>query len=188
MSKIIIHITNNPIDHSKESAIMITEVKETKERIPAKRVEILSLKAIRTLEVTREGSIDYLPRKVSSPTDAIGLCREFLDDLPIEHMIVISLNTKNEFNNISRVSMGTLNSSLVHPREIFKMAIKTNANSILIAHNHPSGDPEPSREDIAITKRLREAGEILGIPILDHIIIGDSYGNRYFSFKEECLL
>lgn len=187
MPKIKIHIINH-INQLKESVQMMNTTEEIKRRIPAKRIEILSLKEVRSLEVTREGSIDYLPRKVSSPTDAIGLCREFLDDLPIEHMIAISLNTKNEFNNISTISMGTLNSSLAHPREIFKMAIKTNANSIILAHNHPSGDPEPSREDTDLTSRIRKAGELLGITLLDHIIIGDKNGNRYFSFKENKLL
>lgn len=158
----------------------------TKKREVAKRVEILSLRVARGLEITREGSVDYLPRKVSSPEDAVGLCRKFLDDLPNEHMIAISLNTKNEFNNISQISMGTINSSLAHPREIFKMAIKTNANSIIIAHNHPSGNPEPSKEDLSITKRLREAGKLLGIPLIDHIVVGEE--GKYVSFKERGIL
>lgn len=165
---------------------MTNKTEKVKKRTPAKRVEILSLKVIKNLEITREGSIDYLPRKITSPADAIGLCRKFLEDLPIEHMIVISLNTKNEFDNISRVSMGTLNSSLAHSREIFKLAVKSNANSILIAHNHPSGNPEPSSEDIAVSRKLKKAGEILGIPLLDHIIIGDE--DQYVSLKDRGIL
>ncbi len=161
---------------------MTNKVEATKKREPKKRIEILSLRAVKDLELIREGSIDYLPRKMSSPQDVVGLCRHFLDDLAEERMIVISLDTKNQFNNISTVSIGTLNSSLAHPREIFKIAVKSNASSILVAHQHPSGCPEPSKEDISITKRLREAGEILGIKLLDHIIIGEE--DRYTSLKE----
>ena len=81
--------------------------------------------------------------------------------------------------------MGSLNASIVHPREVFKNAVKKSANSIIAMHNHPSGDPAPSKEDIDITKRISKAGELLGITLLDHIIIGD---HQYISFKEEKLL
>lgn len=83
------------------------------------------------------------------------------------------------------VGMGTLNSVLVHPREVFKSAILSNASSIILAHNHPSGDPEPSRHDIEVTKRLAEAGNLMGIEVLDHIVVAE---NRYFSFREENIL
>ncbi|WP_369695473.1 JAB domain-containing protein [Alkalibaculum bacchi] len=101
-------------------------------------------------------------------------------------MISISLDAKNQPTNVSVVSIGTLNSSLCHPREIFKVAIISNANSIIISHNHPSGDPNPSKEDISITSRLEEVGSLMGIPILDHIIIGGE--GLYFSFKENDML
>ncbi len=97
-------------------------------------------------------------------------------------MVVIALDTKAQPNSISTCSMGTLNASLVHPREVFKSAILSNAHSILLAHNHPSGDPTESMEDIKITERLVEAGKIIGISVLDHIIVGD--GN-YISLKEK---
>ncbi len=92
----------------------------------------------------------------------------------------MTLNTKNNITGINVVSIGSLNSSLVHPREVFKAAILGNAAAIILAHNHPSGDPSPSPEDLEITRRLVEAGKILGIEVLDHVIIGD----RWESLKE----
>ena len=165
---------------------MTNKIEVTKKRESKRRIEIVSLRVVKDLELVREGSIDYLPRRLSSPNDAVDLCKHFLDDLPEERMIVISLDTKNQFNNVSIVSIGTLNSSLAHPREIFKVAVKSNAANLIVAHNHPSGNPEPSKEDIDITKRLREAGDILGIRLLDHIIIGDE--GRYVSLKEMDIL
>lgn len=97
-------------------------------------------------------------------------------------LIVCCLNTKNEPTSISTVSVGSLNSSIVHPREVFKTAVMSNAASIIIAHNHPSGDITPSKEDKDITLRLKEAGDIIGIKLLDHIIIGD---RNYLSLKEK---
>lgn len=169
----------NTKDKLREEIKMTTKEKETKKEV-SKRVEVVSLK------VVKEKSIQYLPRKVSSPQDAVDLCRKFLNNLPEERMISISLNTKNEFNNVTTVSIGTLNSSLAHPREIYKVAVMSNASSIIIAHNHPSGNPDPSKEDIDITKRLKEAGEILGIRLLDHIIIGEEA--RFVSLKEMDIL
>ena len=92
-----------------------------------------------------------------------------------EVFIVLTLNTQNELINTHLVTMGTLNSSLVHAREIFRTAILDNANAIIVVHNHPSGDTKPSAEDINITKRLIEAGELLQIPVLDHVIIGKDF-------------
>jgi len=133
----------------------------------AKRVNIVTCKLVRECP-----SIQYALRKISQPDDAVGLVLEFLEDADREKMILIALNRKGEPTAIQTISVGTLHSSLVHPREVFKTAILSNSASIILAHNHPSGDPTPSREDIEITKRIKEAGEILGIEILDHIIIG----------------
>ena len=94
--------------------------------------------------------------------------------------------TENQPLSISAVSMGILNSSLIHPREIFKTAILTNAASLILYHNHPSGETEPSTEDINITKRIKEAGVLMGIELIDHIIIGSE--GRFLSLKEEGLL
>ncbi|WP_228417038.1 RadC family protein [Terrisporobacter hibernicus] len=141
----------------------------------SKRVDIVSIKMI------KESSIKYENRKINNPWDGFKLLRDMLEDCDRENMVVVCLNTKNEPINISVVSVGTLNSSLVHPREIFKTAILSNSNKILIAHNHPSGKVDPSNEDNKITKRLKESGELLGIEVLDHLIIGDGL---YFSYKE----
>ena len=102
-----------------------------------------------------------------------------------EHFRIMTLNTKKEINFIREISKGTINMTIVHSREVFRAAISDNAHSIILLHNHPTGDPSPSKEDIKLTKNLLEASKIIGIDILDHIIIGD---NKYFSFLEEGLL
>lgn len=99
-----------------------------------------------------------------------------------EYIKVIMLNTKNGVIKVKDIFIGSLNSSIVHPREIFCEAIKNNSSSIIICHNHPSGDPIPSKEDINITKRIVECGNMIGIGLLDHIIIGDGV---YISLKEK---
>jgi DNA repair protein RadC len=146
----------------------------------AKRINIVSLKMV------KEGNILYNVRKLSSPSDAAGLGRKFLDEADREQVIVCCLDNKNQPVSVNIVSMGTVNSSLVHPREVFKTAVLSNAASIILFHNHPSGDPEPSQEDINITERIKEAGKILGIELLDHIIIGSE--NRFISFKEKNMI
>ena len=98
---------------------------------------------------------------------------------------VVLLNTKNEIITDVDISMGTLNSSLVHPREVFREAIRRSSNKIILLHNHPSGNAEPSNEDKNITNRLKQCGELIGIEVIDHIIIGDG---SYFSFKENMLI
>jgi DNA repair protein RadC len=111
--------------------------------------------------------------------------RAGIQDKAKEHFKLIVLNTRNKIIGISNISTGTLNTSLVHPREVFKDAIIKNAASVVLAHNHPSGDTEPSENDLTITKRLVEAGKILGIEVLDHIIITKT---GFFSFKEKGLI
>lgn len=143
-----------------------------------KRVDIVKIK------MCKEGSLMYSPRKIKSPDDIVGLVKQLIDDSDKEKFIVIALDTKNQPTAVEVVSVGTLNSSLVHPREVFKLAILSNSASIVIAHNHPSGNSYPSSEDIKITKRLTECGDIMGIKVLDHVIIGD---DEYTSFKEQGL-
>lgn len=118
---------------------------------------------------------------VSCPKDVVNLVMEDMRSYDREHFKAILLNTKNKVLAMETISIGSLNSSLAHPREIFKNAIKRSAASIILIHNHPSGDPEPSREDINLTKELLKVSEILKIKIYDHVIIGD---RRYFSMKE----
>ncbi|WP_310794962.1 RadC family protein [Desulfofundulus thermocisternus] len=122
---------------------------------------------------------------IRSPEDAARLVMEEMRHLDREHFRALLLNTKNEVIAREIVSIGTLNSSTVHPRELFKIAIRRNAAAVILLHNHPSGDPTPSQEDLDVTRRLWEAGRIIGIEILDHLIIGD---NKYVSFKAEGLI
>ena len=119
---------------------------------------------------------------IKSPQDAARLVMGEMSYLDREHFRVINLNTKNQVIAIDTVSVGSLNASLVHPREVFKQPIKRSAASLILIHNHPSGDTEPSQEDINITRRLCEAGALLGMTILDHLIIGQ---NKFFSMKEK---
>ena len=113
------------------------------------------------------------------------LFQDFIKDCDREMFCILNLRTKNQVINVNVVGMGTFNSVLVHPREVFKSAILSNASSIILAHNHPSGDQEPSRQDIEVTKRLAEAGNLMGVEVLDHIVVAE---NRYFSFSEENIL
>ncbi|KAJ3196310.1 DNA repair protein RadC [Paenibacillus sp. FSL R5-0517] len=122
---------------------------------------------------------------IRTPRDAADILIEQLRYLQKEHFVCLFLNSKNHIIAQETLSMGSLNASIVHPREVFRAAIKCSSASIVCAHNHPSGDPTPSPEDIQITKRLIEAGAIVGIDVLDHIIIGDG---TYVSLKEKGLV
>jgi DNA repair protein RadC len=122
---------------------------------------------------------------IKDPEAVVKAIRASIKDKAKEHFKLILLNPRNKIIGISIISIGTLNASLVHPREVFKDAITHSAASVVLAHNHPSGDPEPSEDDITITKRLIEAGKILGIAVTDHVIISKS---GFFSFKEKNLI
>lgn len=122
---------------------------------------------------------------VRSPEDVSGLLMEDMRYLQKEHFVCLFLNTKNHIIGQETLSMGSLNAAIVHPREVFRAAIKRSSASIICAHNHPSGDPTPSSEDIQMTKRLVEAGDLIGIDVLDHIVIGDQ---TYVSLKEQGLM
>ena len=121
---------------------------------------------------------------ISSPEDVDGLLRGRIANLDRENFVVVLLNTKNEVLGFPTISVGTLSASLVHPREVFKPAIRASAAGVILAHNHPSGRVGPSREDREVTRRLKEASEIIGIEVLDHVILGDGY----FSMKEHGIL
>ncbi|KUK11248.1 MAG: DNA repair protein RadC [Clostridia bacterium 41_269] len=118
---------------------------------------------------------------IKSPQDAANLLMDSMRYLDREHFKVVYLNSKNRVLGVDLISIGTLNASLVHPRELFKKAVVRSAAGIILVHNHPSGDPHPSEEDKLVTKRMVEAGEIIGIEVLDHIIIGDGI---YVSLRE----
>ncbi len=121
---------------------------------------------------------------VKTPEDAANLVKNKLKGKKKEYFLVILLDTRGYLIKISEVSVGSLDTSIVHPREVFKEAITASAASVIFVHNHPSGDTQPSEDDIKLTKRLSETGEIMGIEVLDHVIIGD---NKHLSLKREGL-
>lgn len=125
--------------------------------------------------------VNDVKKRIDSPMEVYNLLGEELRYLQREEFRLLLLDAKNGVRKIETISIGTLNSSLVHPREVFKPAIKEASSAIILVHNHPSGDPTPSKEDIEITKRIISAGEIIGIGVFDHVIIGDA---RYISLKE----
>jgi DNA repair protein RadC len=131
----------------------------------------------------RIGQLQYEDRYViRSPEDGAKYVMEEMRFLSQEHFVCLYLNTKNQVLHKQTVFIGSLNASIVHPREVFKEAFRRSAASIICIHNHPSGDPQPSREDIEVTKRLSECGRIIGIEVLDHLIIGEK---NYVSLKEK---
>ncbi|MFJ8263023.1 JAB domain-containing protein [Rummeliibacillus sp. NPDC094406] len=142
----------------------------------AKRIDIVHV------ELVKEKSLLYSNRKVRSPQDGAELFREFLGEVDREHFLVMCLNTKNEPTHLNVCHIGSLNASIVHPREVLKPAILSNAASIMVCHNHPSGECTPSPEDIEVTERLKEASQIIGVQLLDHIILGD---DCFLSLKEK---
>ena len=139
------------------------------------------------VRLVRDGRISIMeaPVIIRTPSDALPVLEAELSELAYERFIALALNTKNHVNAVLPVSSGSLNASIVHPRELFQRAILSNCASLIIAHNHPSGDPTPSSEDIQLTRRLVEAATILDIPILDHVILG--YG-KWMSFRERGLI
>ena len=138
------------------------------------------------LKMIKEDTVEY-STTIKSPDDVTALAREVLEmhEMAEENFIILCLNARNKITGIHTISIGSLNASIVHPREVFKAALLNNANGIICLHNHPSGDPKPSKNDAEITHRLINAGNILGINVLDHIIIGD---NKYMSFKEQGII
>lgn len=119
---------------------------------------------------------------IRSPEDGAEFVMEEMRMLNQEHFVVLFLNTKNQIIHRQTIFIGSLNASIVHPREVFREAVKRSSASIIVAHNHPSGDPAPSQEDIHVTRRLVEAGKMIGIEVLDHLIIGD---RKFVSLKEK---
>jgi DNA repair protein RadC len=144
-------------------------------------------KAIQILAAVELGSrihkLNFEDRYViRSPEDGANYCMEEMRFLSQEHFVCLYLNTKNQIIHKQTIFIGSLNASIVHPREVFKEAVRRSAASLICLHNHPSGDPTPSREDIEVTKRLVEFGRIMGIDLLDHLIIGE---HKFVSLKEK---
>jgi len=125
----------------------------------------------------------YKSKELTDPEKVYRLIKSKLKDYHKEHFYIIALNSRNY--SIAEVSVGSLNESVVHPREVFAEAIKSKAASVIFVHNHPSGDPEPSEDDLILTKKLVESGKILGIEVFDHIVVTK---NGFFSFKEKGLI
>ena len=121
---------------------------------------------------------------VKTAEDVVALVRSRLKGKKKEYFLALLLDTRNQLIRVAEISVGSLDSSIVHPREVFKEAVAASAASAIFAHNHPSGDPEASEDDLNLTKRLAEAGEIMGIDVLDHVIIGEE---KYLSLKREGL-
>jgi DNA repair protein RadC len=136
--------------------------------------------------LVRESSVPVSKKQIQSPEDAAKIVMDYLRGADREHFVGLYMNSTNILITVHTISVGILNSSLVHPREVFKMACMVNAAAVIVAHNHPSGNTEPSSEDISITKQLVEAGKILGIAVHDHIIVTEE--NGFLSFADRRLI
>ena len=169
-------------DLRKLSSATFSEICEVKGAGPAKAASILAALALANRVMTDR--LESLER-FTSPLQIFNHFHFRFRDRRKEHFIILLLDGKNRIIREEQVSEGSLNQSIVHPREVFKPAVKESAAAVILVHNHPSGDPTPSREDREITRRLKEGGDLLGIRVLDHIIIGDG---SYLSFVEQGLL
>ena len=149
------------------------------------RVKAIQIKAALELSKRIATSDGVVHHTIKSANDVSNLLMEDMRYLKKEMFKALLLDTKNQVIKIVLVSIGSLNASIVHPREVYSEAIKCGCNSVIFVHNHPSGDPSPSPEDIETTKRLSNAGEILGIKVLDHIVLGDG---KYVSLKDKGII
>lgn len=147
-----------------------------------KRVNVFSVKLVK--ESSKVYDIDVDGKRITSPRSAVNVINEVFDmeNMTKEHFIILALGTKMNILGAHIVHVGSVNAAIVHPREVFQLALLNNATSIMAFHNHPSGDSAPSNEDIIVTKRLRDAGQILGIELLDHIVVGHG---EYTSLREK---
>lgn len=153
----------------------IEELKKVKGIGESKAIQLLAISEIGK----RKNSLRSKVTIIKSARDVFNLFSEEVKGKNKEHFFCVLLDTKNKVIKIEEVSIGILDATIIHPREIFKEAIKSSASRIVLVHNHPSGDPTPSEEDLKITKKLIGAGELLGIEVLDHVIIG---GDNYYSY------
>ncbi|MEK4078964.1 JAB domain-containing protein [Solibacillus sp. FSL K6-1126] len=151
-------------------------MEEEQKKVPAKRIQLVDV----VLE--RKGSQLFSGRRVRSPEDAANIIRDFIGDSDRENFVVLGLSTKNEPQLLQVVHTGSINASIVHPREVIKALVISNCSGCVVAHNHPSNDVTPSPEDIEVTNRLVEAGEIIGIDVMDHLILAS---DKFLSLKEK---
>lgn len=173
-------VMSNQMDLFQQSQNLTTTTTDTKK-------ERCSGIPIYKVSLVREGKMLCYDKSIRNSATASELLQKYLAGVDREHFVVILLDRKNQVIGFHTVSIGSLTASIVHPREVFKVAILSNAAAVIFGHNHPSGAPEPSQEDRTLTKRLVEAGKLLGIDVLDHIVIGDGTGS-YFSFADEGIL
>lgn len=155
--------------------------KESKDQVKAMKIQAMFEFFRRTNKLQKNG----FKQKIKTAENVFNYYVDELRDKKKEHFYALFLDTKNRIISEECISVGTLNSSLIHPREVFNPAIKASSNSVIFVHNHPSGDCKPSKEDEEVTKMLCNAGDLLGINVLDHVIIGN---NSYTSLKEENLI
>jgi DNA repair protein RadC len=162
--------------------LSVDQLKRVKGIGPAKALQIQA-----SIELGKRLARTTMDDKITirSPQNVADFLMEDMRYLQKEHFVCLFLNTKNSVIGQETLSIGTLNASLVHPREVFRAAIARSSASIVCVHNHPSGDPTPSPEDISMTERLVEAGELIGIDVLDHLVIGDGH---FISLKEKGLM
>jgi DNA repair protein RadC len=148
----------------------------------------VTIQRVRELEIRYKSLRLPLPvqREVRSPRAAADIARQLLNDLPFERAVALHLDTRRRLVGVHRVSEGTIDTTLVCPREVLTAALMSGAASVILAHNHPSGDPTPSPDDFEITRRLCAAGELLGVLIDDSLVMGEN--GRYFSFREAGVL
>ena len=133
------------------------------------------------ITLVREGSCSTTHNIIRTPEDVAAIMSPEYENAAVEIAYMLSLDTKNKVIGVFTISTGSLNASIIHPRDVFQRAILSNAASVILVHNHPSGDPTPSSEDIELTRKLVEAGKLLDIAVLDHVVIGEG---RYESLKE----
>ena len=178
----VLHVSNRLLKHFDGLRLLqdasVEEITTIKGIGLAKAVQIMA-----SIEIGRRiGRLQYEDRYViRSPEDGAKYVMDDMRFLSQEHFVCLYLNTKNQVLHRQTIFIGSLNASIVHPREVYKEAFRRSAASIICIHNHPSGDPTPSKEDIEVTKRLSECGKIIGIELLDHLIIGE---HKYVSLKE----
>ena len=171
------------MDKSKNPAV---GAKEARGRKTSYKDRLFSFVPIYTTRLVREGEVPYDERTgLSSPGDTAAVVMDYFLDKDREEFLVLLLSTSGKLIGIVQASVGGLAASIVEPRQVFKAAILANAASVIVVHNHPSGNPEPSREDIRITRQLVEAGKLMGVPVLDHVIIAEQ---RFTSLAERGLL
>jgi len=137
------------------------------------------------VSLVREGSCVSEHNAISSPEEVFAVTHSDFAETTVEKALMLALDTKNKIIGVFTISTGSLNASIIHPRDLFQRAILCNAASVILVHNHPSGDPTPSAEDLELTRKMVKAGKLMDIPVLDHVIIGE---DRYSSLKEKELM